>query len=140
MFEIKKGLASLAIAGTLMGTSAVGVLAAPPQSVQQGGAAGLVAAVVQAADLVDVNNSTIEVVTVENSFNNLTALNNVLNNSPILSNNEDVVDVTVIDGDVTVTDILNDAQITALNGISVNVEDVVAVVQLLGGDFIVITN
>lgn len=140
MLDVKKGIASLAIAGSLFGGSIVGVAAAPPENVQVGGAAGLVAAVVQAADLVDVTDSTIQVVNVENSLNNLTALNNVLNNSPILSNNEDVVDITVIDGDVTITDVLNDAQITALSGINVNVEDVVAVVQLLGGDFIVITD
>jgi hypothetical protein len=38
-----------------------------------------------------------------------------------------------------ITDVLNDTEIALLNGINVNVEDVLAVVELLSGDFIVIT-
>jgi ABC-type oligopeptide transport system substrate-binding subunit len=142
MLDIKKRFVSLALAGSLLGVSAVGVAAAPPT--QAGGAAGVVAAVVQAIDTVDVNNGVInvEVVDINNSFNNLTALNNVLNNSPILSGND--VDVTVIDGDVTVENVLNGAQlnvlnIAILNGLDVDIDDVVAVVELLSGDFILIT-
>jgi len=99
---------SIAILGTvLFGATTLGAVAqdatpvVPGQSgttqtqpiVQKGGAAGLVAAVVQVADVIDINDSNIEVVTieVEDSLNNLTALNNVLNNSPILSNNNIVI-------------------------------------------------
>jgi hypothetical protein len=142
MLDIKKRIASLALAGSLFGISALGVAAAPPK--QAGGAAGVVAAVVQAIDTVDVNNGVInvDVVDINNSFNNLTALNNVLNNSPILSGND--VDVTVIDGDVIVTlnNVLNDAQVNVLNLAIANgldVSNVVAVVELLSGDFILIT-
>ena len=39
MFEMKKGLASLAIAGSLFGATIAGVGAAPPDTVQPGGAA-----------------------------------------------------------------------------------------------------
>ncbi len=142
MLDIKKRIASLALAGSLFGISALGVGAAPPT--QAGGAAGVVAAVVQAIDTVDVNNGTINVAVVDinDSFNNLTALNNVLNNSPILSGNN--VDVTVIDGNVTIQNVLNNLQINALNvallnGLVVNINDVVAVVELASGDFILIT-
>ena len=134
MLDIKKRFVSLALAGSLLGVSAVGAAAAPPT--QQGGAAGLVAAVVQAIDTVDVNNNQIDVAVVElnNSLNNLTALNNVLNNSPILSNNDVIDNITI--GDISV---LDQAQIDVLSGINVNVEDIVAVVELLSGDFIVVT-
>jgi hypothetical protein len=142
MLDIKKRIASLALAGSLFGISALGVAAAPPT--QAGGAAGVVAAVVQAIDTVDVNNGIINVAVVDinDSFNNLTALNNVLNNSPILSGND--VDVTVIDGNVivTLTNVLNDAQLNVLNLAILNgldVSNVVAVVELLSGDFILIT-
>jgi hypothetical protein len=142
MLDIKKRIASLALAGSLFGMSALGVAAAPPT--QAGGAAGVVAAVVQAIDTVDVNNGIINVavVDIDDSFNNLTALNNVLNNSPILSGNN--VDVTVIDGNVIVTlnNVLNRTQLNVLNLAILNgldVSNVVAVVELLSGDFILIT-
>ena len=140
--RMKKGLAALALAGSLLGATVVGAAAAPPNPTQRGGAAGLVAAVVQAIANVDVRTGDIDVAVVElnNSLNNLTALNNVLNNSPILSNNDIIDDITVINGDVTVTDVLNDAQIAVLNDV-VDLENVVivAIVELLSGDFIVIT-
>lgn len=130
---VRTRIAAAAVGALLFGTAALGTLAqeatpalpqapattqpqatsaAPKQKkgttqiqpvVQKGGAAGLVAAVVQAADLIDINDSTIEVVTikVEDSLNNLTALNNVLNNSPVLSNNNivltDLIEVNGID-------------------------------------------
>jgi hypothetical protein len=136
--RIKKSVASLAIAGSLFGATIAGVGAAPPDTVQRGGAAGLIAAVVQAANVVNIDDTVIEVLTVRNTLNNLTALNNVLNNSPILSNNNDVVDITVIDGNVNVTDVLNDlnVDIAALN---VALNNIVAVVELASGDVILIT-
>ena len=138
MFEMKKGLASLAIAGSLFGATIAGVSAAPPSSVQQGGAAGLVAAVVQAANLVSLDNSKIEVLTVKNSFNNLTALNNVLNNSPILSNNDIIDDITVINGDVNVMNVLNNLNVN-IQALTVNVSDILAVITTATGDVVLIT-
>jgi len=90
--------------------------------VQQGGAAGLVAAVVQAADTIDITDTNIEVVTIqlENSLNNLRALNNVLNNSPILSNN---------DIDIVITDVIEIGTI----------ENLIAIGILEGGDLILFT-
>ncbi len=98
----------------------------------RGGAAGLVAALVQIAtdDVVEVN--------VVDSFNNLRALNNVLNNSPILSNND--IDVTV--GDINVlTDFLNNNNITLqdfLNENNIVLTDILQVVVLDTGDIIVL--
>jgi hypothetical protein len=140
--RIKKSVASLAIAGSLFGATIAGVGAAPPDTVQRGGAAGLIAAVVQAANVVNLDNTVIEVLTVKNTLNNLTALNNVLNNvlnnSPILSNNNDVVDITVIDGNVNVTDVLNDLNVD-IDALNVALNNIVAVVELASGDVILIT-
>lgn len=127
-FTMKRHVATGALALSLLGGSAVGV-AAQGNGNQTGGAAGLVAAVAQADDVVQIR--------VVDSLNNLTALNNILNNSPILSN--DAIDVTVRDidadvlnitvGDVTVQDVLNDADI--------DVEDVVAVGLLDNGSVLI---
>ena len=100
---------------------------------QTGGAAGLVAAVlqIQADDVVNVQ--------VVDSLNNLTALNNILNNSPILSGND--IDVTV--GDVSLlSNFLNANTITLtnfLNDLDLVIGDVVGIAILSGGDIIVLT-
>jgi len=134
--SIKQRIASGALALTLLGGTGVSVAAQQGGGgvTQRGGAAGLVAAVVQANDTVDV--------VVTDSFNNLRALNNILNNSPILSQNDVVIgdvlsgnqiDVALLDitvGDVTLENILND--------LNVNVEDIVAIVQLLSGGVVVV--
>lgn len=92
---------------------------------QSGGAAGLVAAVVQVDDtlndLLDVNieDSNIEVITVKDS------LNNVLQNARILNN------VDVLRNSNVLTDILNNADV------DVNVEDVLAVSILDDGTIVV---
>ena len=121
----KHRIASFALAASIFGTAAVGTVSGvAAQQSNRGGAAGLVAAVVQiAAD---------EVVSVEvvDSLNNLTALNNILNNSPILSGND--VDVTV--GDVSILSItLEDF----LNDNNVLLEDVVAIGILSTDDIII---
>ena len=120
---IKHRIAAAALAASLVGTAAVGTVSA--QQSNRGGAAGLVAAVVQIAadDVVDVR--------VVDSFNNLRALNNVL------SNND--VDITV--GDVSIlSDFLNNNNITLenfLNDNNVVLEDVVAIGLLDTGDIII---
>ena len=69
--------------------------------VSRGGAAGLVAAVVQA--------NVCEVHVLNNSLNNLLrnadirALNNILNNSPILSGNDVIDDITIEGNQITVS-------------------------------------
>jgi hypothetical protein len=108
---------------------------------QLGGAAGLVAAVVQVQDVVDVTNSTIDIalVEVQDSLNNVRVLNNLLNNSPILNNNEILNDLTIqdvnvlsIDQSQVLTDFLNESNIL--------ITDVIGVAVLSGGDFIVFAN
>jgi hypothetical protein len=127
--RFKQVIASALLALLLLAGSGATVAA----QTQRGGAAGLVAAVVQASDLIDITDSNVEVVSVDinDSLNNLTALNNILNNSPILSNNDiDVVDVVDV-GDIDV-DVLNNA----LNALDLVVTDVIAVAILSGGDLI----
>ena len=129
---IKHRIAAAALAASLVGTAAVGTVSA--QQSNKGGAAGLVAAVVQIAtdDVVNVK--------VVDSFNNLRALNNVLNNSPILSDNTIVVTDVIDIGDVSV---LNGAQITALNDFlndnNVDVDAIVGVAVLSSQDLILIS-
>jgi hypothetical protein len=132
--SIKRGIVSGALALSLLGGSAAGVVAQKNTNQgQQGGAAGLVAAVlqIQADDVVNVE--------VVDSLNNLTALNNILNNSPILSGND--VDVTV--GDVSLlSNFLNANTITLtdfLNDLDLVIGDVVGIAILSGGDIIVLT-
>jgi hypothetical protein len=126
---IKQRIAAAALAATLFGSVAVGTVSAQSNA---GGAAGLIAAVVQLA--VDDGVVTVNVV---DSFNNLRALNNVLNNSPILSGND--VDVTV--GDVSIlSNFLNNNTITLedfLNNNNVLLEDVVAIGILSTDDIII---
>ena len=128
----KHRIASFALAASLFGTAAAGTVSSvSAQQSNRGGAAGLVAAVVQIAteDVVEVN--------VVDSFNNLRALNNVLRNSPILSNNE--VDITV--GDVSLlSNFLNENNVTLenfLNDLDIDIDDVVAIGILDTGDIIV---
>ncbi len=54
------------------------------------------------------------------------------------SNNQDVVDITVIDGDVVVTDVLNNLNVD-IDALNVALEDIVAVIELASGDVILIT-
>jgi len=129
-----KELKATGLALGLSGALVTGAFAAAPQQDARGGAAGLVAAVVQVVvDEINVKDNVVQVglVNVNNALNNLTALNNVLNNSPILSNNEilknvditvyDVVDIQNVlnnlDLDITVADILNDLNIEDINSV-----------------------
>lgn len=133
--NIKRGIATGALALSLLGGSAAGVVAqnqgGGTGQGQAGGAAGLVAAVAQIAadDVVNVQ--------VVDSLNNLRALNNILNNSPILSGND--VDVTV--GDVSILeDFLNANDIALedfLNDNNVLLSDVVAIGILSTDDIII---
>ncbi len=122
-------MAAVLTAGTMTLTLAAPAIAAPSPTNQSGGAAGVIAAVVQVDDtLNDLSvlspggDQNIEVVTVKNS------LNNVLNNSPILSNNVITLQGFLNDNTV-LTDFLNDNNIL--------ITDVVAVDVLSGGDIVV---
>jgi len=131
---IKNRLASLALVAAMAFAFTVGSTGrAHAQPTNIGGAAGLVAAVVQIAadDVVTVN--------VVDSLNNLRALNNILNNSPILSNND--IDVTV--GDVSLlSNFFNNNTVTLTNFLNDNnivLSDILQIVVLDGGDIIVLT-
>ena len=128
----KHRIASFALAASIFGTAAAGTVSGVSAQSNRGGAAGLVAAVVQVAT--DDGLVNVEVV---DSFNNLRALNNVLRNSPILSNND--IDVTV--GDVSIlTNFLNANDITLedfLNDNNVLLEDVIAIGILSTDDIII---
>ena len=125
---LMRGAASIATAATIMFGSMGPAVAAPNQAAQ---AAGLVAAVVQVdrtlnnlsvlSDIGEIN-----IVRLEDSLNNL----QVLNNSPILSDNV-----------VTVQDFLNNCTVAScfeisnfLNDNNVNLQDVIAIDLLSGGD------
>ncbi len=108
--SIKQRVASGALALALLGGTGASVAAQNQGNTgNQGGAAGLIAAVIQ------LNNTNVDVITVSDSFNNLTvtALNNILNNSPIL----------------------NDLSITVKN---VSVLNGVTIFLLSNGDFVVL--
>ena len=130
--NIKQRIASGALAIVLLGGTGASVAAERGDVTQRGGAAGLVAAVVQA--------NVTDVVTVTDSLNNLTALNNILNNSPFLND----ITVSVLDGsDITIlTPVTVDNVIvtvgSVLSGINVDIDDVVAIVQVLGGGVVVV--
>lgn len=94
--NITKSLATVAVASVLSVGTALPASAAPNTNNQSGGAAGLVAAVVNA------NVQEVRIVTVEAGDVNV-ALTNLLNNNRVLTdflNNNtvtDVVDVTIVD-------------------------------------------
>ena len=127
---VKRSLGVALVAGALSVGTMSPSSAQPPNQV--GGAAGVIAAVVQINDTLndlDVlsNIGSIEIVTVKDS------LNNVLNNSPILSNNV-----------VTIQDFLNDCTVLScfeisnfLNNNDIAISDVVAVDVLSGGDIVI---
>ncbi len=125
---MKKTLISTFAAGAISLSAIVPALAAPPENRQVGGAAGLVAAVVGVQDVDVVDNINV-------AFRDINVVRNVLNNSPIL--NDSLNDVEII----TIEDALNDNVITveALNDLNIDIDDVVAVVQVLGGGVLVLT-
>ncbi|MBW3634265.1 MAG: hypothetical protein KY456_14685 [Chloroflexi bacterium] len=127
---IKHRVAAGALALSLLGGTGVGV-AAQGNGNQTGGAAGLVAAIVQVRDVTGVQ------VQVVDSLNNLRALNNVLNNSPILSQNDiDISDIDIITGNnVQVFVENNDIDLTVLG---VELDDIVAILVLDTGDILVL--
>lgn len=125
----KARLAALLTAGAMTFAVTAPAVAAPNPTNQSGGAAGVVAAVVQVDDTLNElrvlspeGAQNIEVVTVKDS------LNNVLNNSPILSDNV-----------ITLQNFLNNNEVlkNALNNLDVDVSDVVAVDVLSDGTIVV---
>ncbi len=136
--RIKKGVASLALAGSLFGATIAGVGAAPPASngPQTAAADALVATVVaQVSTVVNATGSQVGLVNVSKSLNSLQILNNVLNNNDIIDDIT-VGDINVVRiGDITLTDVLTNF----LNQNDILISDVVGVAVLSGGDFIVFT-
>lgn len=103
---LKKTLATVATAGVLSLGMAAPAMAAPNSNNQSGGAAGLVAAVVN-ANVQDVEVNVVRTgdinVTLTNLLNNNRVLTDFLNNNNVDVN--DVVDVNII-GNVLVIDVL----------------------------------
>lgn len=128
----KRNLTTFALA---MAFTAIFSVTASAQTDQKGGAAGLVAAVVQiATDDTLQNNGTVDVrvIQLDRSLNNLKALNNVIKNSPVLSKNNvnvTVQDIQALNDNTVLTDFLKN------NNIAVG--EVVGVSVLSGGDIIV---
>lgn len=125
----KARLTALLTAGAMTFAVTAPAVAAPNPTNQSGGAAGVVAAVVQVDDTLNElsvlspgGDQNIEVVTVKDS------LNNVLNRSPILSDNV-----------ITLQNFLNNNEVlnNALNNLDVDVSDVVAVDVLSDGTIVV---
>lgn len=127
-------LAMLVVAAAALALVPAATAAPIDATKQSGGAAGLVAAVVQVDDTLNEltllsNIGSIEVVTVKDSFNN------VLRNSPILSNN--VITLRNFLNDNTVCVAGCDALKNFLNNNNIAISDVVAVDVLSGGDITV---
>ncbi len=110
---LKKSLATVATAGVLTLGMATPALAAPNSNNQSGGAAGLVAAVVQA------NVQEVRVITVETGDINV-ALTNLLNNNRIL------------------TDFLNSNTVTVTDVVDVTIVDNVLVISVLSAPIVVL--
>ncbi|MDP9368766.1 MAG: hypothetical protein M3Q03_10910 [Chloroflexota bacterium] len=81
-------------------------------------------------DLAILDNGEVEVIEVEleNSLNNLQALNNVLNNNDVLND---------IEVDIQDVEVLTDNQIEILEQADIDIDDVIGVDVLDGGDFLV---
>ncbi len=106
--KISKTLATVATAGVLtFGVAAPA--AAAPRNDAVGGAAGLIAAVLQVQDVdvtvVDVSNNNVNVA-VQNVLNNNQVLNNAfqnfLNNNDVDVDINDVLDVAILNGDIVI--------------------------------------
>ena len=133
---MKIRLATLGVLGVLVaGLSIPAATAAPNPNNQSGGAAGVVAAVVQVQDTlnnltVDVlNGSNVEVVTVKDSLNNVLQNANFLNNITILRDFLNQPNCSVI----AVCNSLNDV----LNNNNVQISRLIAIDVLSGGDIVV---
>ena len=123
----------LALAAT-MALSLVSMGAAAPKNNQSGGAAGVVAAVVQVQDTLNnlqvLNNiGTIEIVTVKDSLNNVLQNAKFLNNITILQN-------FLNNPSCSVVAVCNSLQ-NFLNANDVLITDVVAINVLSGGDIVI---
>ena len=145
MLQLKKRLASVILAGSIMGVTAMGAVAAPPatngpQTAAADAVVSQLMSLVAQGGLINVNDLTAQVglVNVSKSLNSVQILNNVLNNSPILNNNEILKNITLTDVNVLSIDestVLNNF----LNDNNIAINDVVSVAVLSGGDLIVFT-
>ena len=124
----------LALAATMAMAVVSAGAAAPNPTNQSGGAAGVVAAVVQIQDTLNnlqvlSGNENLEIVTVKDSLNNVLQNARFLNNITILQDFLNQPNCSV----VAVCDSLNDV----LNNNNVAITDVVAIDVLSGGDIVV---
>ncbi len=108
---------------------------------------GLIDAIIQVQDVLNnaniLNDSNIQVVNVERSLNGnqVNVLRDILNNSEVLSRNvttlQNFLNNNDIDVDIQDVDVLSDNQIEILENANINIDDVVGVDILDGGDFLV---
>jgi len=124
----------LALAGTMALSVVSAATAQPNPNNQSGGAAGVVAAVVQIQDTLNnlqvlSGNENLEIVTVKDSLNNVLQNARFLNNITILQDFLNQPNCSVI----AVCDSLNDV----LNDNNVLITDVIAIDVLSGGDIVV---
>lgn len=122
--------AFVAAACAALALSVPAAMAAPNTNNQSGGAAGVVAAVVQVQDTLNnlqvlSGNGSVEIVTVKDSLNNVLQNARFLNNITILQN--------FLNGNTCL------AVCDSLNELNVAIADVVAINVLSGGDLIVFT-
>ena len=133
MFLAKKVGPAVGAAAVALGTLGAAIIpttvsAQPPENVQVGGAAGLVAAVVGVQDVQVIDD-------IDVRLEDINVIRNVLNNSQFLNNNDIEVNV------LTIENALNNNVVTLddLVDLNVDIDDVVAVVQVLGGGVLVLT-
>ena len=124
----------LALAGTMAVSAVSAGAAAPNPNNQSGGAAGLVAAVVQVQDTLNnlqvlSGNENLEIVTVKDSLNNVLQNATFLNNITILQDFLNQPNCSVV--------ALCDSLTDFLNNNNVLITDVVAIDVLSGGDIVV---
>ena len=124
----------LALAATMALSVVSAGAAAPSPNNQSGGAAGVVAAVVQVQDTLNnlqvlSGNENLEIVTVKDSLNNVLQDARLLNNITILQDFLNQPNCSVVALCDSLTDFLNDN--------NVQISDVVAIDVLSGGDIVV---
>ena len=124
----------LALAGTMAVSVVSAGAAAPSPNNQSGGAAGVVAAVVQVQDTLNnlqvlSGNENLEIVTVKDSLNNLLQNATFLNNITILQDVLNQPTCSVVALCASLTDFLNNNNVL--------ITDVVAIDVLSGGDIVV---
>src|SRR5687767_11355755 len=136
MLSLRKLPLFVSVCAAALALAVPAASAAPNPNNQSGGAAGVVAAVVQVQDTLNnlqvlSGNESVEIVTVKDSLNNVLQNARFLNNITILQDFLNQPNCSV----VALCDVLNDS----LNNNNVLITDVVAIDVLSGGDIVLFT-